>query len=105
MSTMTREQKIEKAKRFTASKGTPVLVTSLLALGPQIAEAAALARKTKQYGDVQALNLVAYWTREALENRYPEAAAAVEKAYDEAPDDVELDYDAILLAAITESEK
>lgn len=99
MSTMTREQKIEKAKNFTASQSTPVLVVSLISLGQQIAEAAALARQTKQYGDVQALNLVAYWTREALENRYPEAAAAVEKAFDDDPDG-DLDYDAILLAAI-----
>lgn len=104
MATTTRDQKIAKAKSFTTCQSTPVLVTSLRALGAQITTATAIARKTKRYDDVQALNLVAYWTREALENRYPEAAAAVEKAFDDDPDG-DLDYDAILLAAIPVSGK
>lgn len=104
MATTTRDQKIAKAKSFTARQSTPVLVTGLRALRVQITTAIAIARETKRYDDVQALNLVAYWTREALENRYPEAAAAVEKAFDDDPDG-DLDYDAILLAAIPASEK
>lgn len=52
------------------------------------------------------------WTIEELERRYPEASAAVEKAFDDAaiteaacapnPTIVEVDYVAVLLAAIPE---
>jgi hypothetical protein len=107
MLTETRDQKIARAKRFAATQRTPVLIESLAKIDIQIAEERPRAQRTKDYRQIQALNLTRSWTIEALENRYPEAAEAVTKAFDEATDEEldNLDYDTILLAAIPASEK
>jgi hypothetical protein len=107
MLTETRDQKIARAKRLAANQRTPVLIETLAKIDTQIAEALPDAQRTKDYAQVQALNLTRAWTIEALENRYPEAAEAITKAFDEATDEEleTLDYDTILLAAIPASEK
>lgn len=107
MPTMTRDQKIAKGKRMATAQSTPVLIETLARLDVLIAEERIRAAATKNYADIQALNLTRSWTIEALENRFPEAAEAIVKAFDEATDEEleNLDYDAILLAAIPESEK
>lgn len=107
MLTETRDQKIARAKRLAANQRTPVLIETLTRLDIQIAEERPRAQRTKDYTQIQALNLTRSWTIEALENRYPKAAEAVVKAFDEATDEEleNLDYDTILLAAIPANEK
>lgn len=83
-----------RAKALTAGQSTPVLVTSLIALEAQLAELEATS------ADAQALRLPRAWIIEALEHRFPEASAAVEQAFDTAPEDAEVDYVAVLLAAV-----
>lgn len=105
MPVLTREQKIAKGKRLAAAQSTPVLIESLVKLGEQIDAEREVAMRTQDYGQIQALNMTRHWVVETLENRYPEASAAVGKAYDEAPEDADLDYNALLIAAIPENEK
>lgn len=105
MATLTREQKIDKAKAYTVARTTKLLVQSLRGLEPQIDAARDRASITKAEADYitcEALNQSRSWIIEELEARYPAASAAVEAAF-EAGDDV--DYDAVLINAIPASER
>lgn len=97
--------KINAGKQHAQKQTTPVLVVTLAQLDIQFADAATKAKHTGDYGTVQALNMVRSWTIEALELRYPAASQAVEAAFDNAADDEEVDYVAVLLAAIPAGEK
>lgn len=90
----------DRARALTASKSTEVLIISLQALCLKVEDAAKLAEKTKDYADVQALNLVRSWTINALEERYPAAADEVGAAFDAAAEDEFPDYDALLISAV-----
>lgn len=95
---MTRSQLTAKAKKFIAGQSTSMLTTSLLLVDAQ--------ERTPE------TVLTRAWIIEELENRFPEASAAVEKAFDEMdmaimsapegadPVQFEVDYVAILLASI-----
>lgn len=100
--TLTRDEKIAKAKGYVAACPTRILVQSLRGIGPQIAAARALAGETKDYGHCQALNLTRSWIVEALEARYPEVVPVIDAAF-EVSDDI--DYDAVMIAAIPEGER
>lgn len=100
MATLTRDQKIAKAKAYTAARTTPLLVQALTAIGPQIDAARAKAGKTKadaDYLDCEALNMSRMWMIEALEARYPAVVAVVSAALDA---DEDADYDAVFVAAV-----
>jgi hypothetical protein len=118
--TMTRQQKIAKAKAFTAKQSTKVLVQSLLALLPQIEAATAKAGKTKAIADYDAcqpLLMNRSWIIDALEKRYPEASDAVRAAFEAAdaamiaaptdtdPRQFDVDYEAVLINAIPATER
>lgn len=98
-----RDQKIEQGLADTRAQSTLTLVGSLITLEQAIPAARAAARRTRGFVDVRALSLVLHWTLEVLEERHPETAAAIEKAFAETPDDVEIDYVAVVIAAIPES--
>lgn len=100
--TLTRDEKIAKAKGYVAVCPTRLLVQSLRDIGPQIDAARTLAKETKDYDHCQALNLTRSWIIGALEARYPETSAIIDAAF-EASDDV--DYDAVMIAAIPASER
>lgn len=107
MTVSIRDQKIAKAKAFTAAQRTPVLVQSLRTVQLQIAELRGVVND-----QTNALRLTRSWIISELEERYPNAAAAVAKAFDDAdaamiaaPDGVDLDqfdvdYEAVLINAI-----
>lgn len=82
----------ERAKRFTQAQSTAVLSTSLLKLYDD--------GKTRTLSAEE--RLVHAWITDELEERFPEASAAVERAFDEAEDNdvAEVDYVAVLLAHI-----
>ncbi|MEV8610267.1 hypothetical protein AB0383_20470 [Amycolatopsis sp. NPDC051373] len=97
-----------KAQRLVQAQSTQTLITSLTALGPQIDEARETAQRTKNYDDAQALNLTRSWVVNELENRHPEASAAVEQAFIDAETDEDmlaLDYDMLLIAAIVKAQR
>lgn len=85
----------ERAKKFTASQPANVLAASLLKLYDE-------GKKRNLSAEER---LVHAWLIDELEERFPEASDAVERAFDEAEDDdaadvAEVDYVAVLLAHI-----
>jgi len=106
MPTLTRQQKIEKAKNKARALSTGALIVSLLRLDADIETERPRATETKDYDQIQALTLTRSWVIQVLEERYPAASDAVGDAFDLAEANGEdIDYVATLIAAIPESEK
>lgn len=107
MATLTREQKIEKAKAYLAARSTRLLVESLRDIGPQIEAARAKASITRTDGDYlecQALNQSRSWIVQELIERHPEVDIALDIAFEQAGDN-DVDFDAVMIAAIPASER
>lgn len=107
METLTREQMIEKAKALIAGQPTKTLVQSLREIGPQIAAARAKADITRTDDDYlmcQALNQPRSWIVQELISRHPEIDIALDIAFEQAGDN-DIDFDAVMIAAIPASER
>jgi hypothetical protein len=103
-----RQSAIARGKALAAAQSTPALILSLLALAPRIEAARAKAEATgaiADYDTCAALNTAHAWTVGALEDRYPQAVEALEAAFEAAGEDGEVDYDAVLIAAIPAADR
>jgi hypothetical protein len=106
MPTLTRQQKIDKAMDKARALSTGALIISLLKLDADIEAERPRATETKDYDQIQALNMTRSWVIQVLEERYPAASDAVGDAFDAAEAlGEDIDYVATLIAAIPESEK